>query len=199
MLRFIIATSLVIILQTLSAQQMPDDSLPYVSIGEYPTDYEPGSILARYLDGLGYRYHWATRNLREQDLAYRPSADASSAFETLEHIYNLSLSIRNVASNMVNERSPKEEMSYVALRAATLENFQLASKQLVAKTADEIAALSLQYRQRDGEIKHLDFWLAINGQMSDALYHVGQIVSFRRTSGNPMHPGVSVFRGQTQQ
>ena len=37
--------------------------------------------MARMTQGLGYRYYWATKDLREEDLNYRPSAEgAASAF-----------------------------------------------------------------------------------------------------------------------
>lgn len=35
----------------------------------------------------------------------------------------------------------------------------------------------------------------INGPITDAIYHTGQVVSFRRTSGNPIPKGVNVFLG----
>ena len=38
-------------------------------------------------------------------------------------------------------------------------------------------------------------WNLINGPISDAIYHTGQLVSFRRTSGNPIPKGVNVFLG----
>jgi len=39
------------------------------------------------------------------------------------------------------------------------------------------------------------FWNLINGPISDALWHVGQVVSFRRGSGNPLPNGVNVLTG----
>jgi hypothetical protein len=38
------------------------------------------------------------------------------------------------------------------------------------------------------------FWHIINGPISDALSHVGQINSFRRLAGNPT-PKANVFTG----
>jgi len=35
----------------------------------------------------------------------------------------------------------------------------------------------------------------LNGPIADALTHVGQVISFRRTSGNPIPKGVNVFMG----
>ena len=41
------------------------------------------------VDGLGFRYFWATEGLTEKDLAYRPSEGARTTMETLEHISGL--------------------------------------------------------------------------------------------------------------
>ena len=43
-------------------------------------------------------------------------------------------------------------------------------------------------------IRGMPFWHIINGPLSDALTHVGQINSFRRLAGNPT-PKASVFTG----
>jgi len=40
------------------------------------------------------------------------------------------------------------------------------------------------------------FWNLINGPFSDIIYHTGQVVAFRRITGNPINPGVNVFVGQ---
>ncbi|RMG65160.1 MAG: hypothetical protein D6722_16205, partial [Bacteroidetes bacterium] len=34
--------------------------LPYRAIPDYPETFTPGTTVARFLDGLGYRYYWAT-------------------------------------------------------------------------------------------------------------------------------------------
>jgi hypothetical protein len=39
------------------------------------------------------------------------------------------------------------------------------------------------------------FWNLINGPIADAIWHVGQVVSFRRSSGNPLPQGVNVLTG----
>lgn len=193
---FLTALIAICFLNSTTAQTMSKDTLPYFEIGDYPEDFGPGSMLARYVDGLGYRYHWATEGLGENDLAYRPTPEASSSFETLEHVYGLSKTILNLARNTPNTREPKEEMTFEDLRSATLLNLQLASEYFNGKTAEQMERTKLKF-ERDGKVSEMDLWLAINGQMSDALYHVGQLVSFRRTTRNPMHPGVSVFRGKT--
>jgi hypothetical protein len=40
------------------------------------------------------------------------------------------------------------------------------------------------------------FWNAINGPLSDAIWHTGQIASNRRASGNPFNSKAQVFLGK---
>lgn len=54
-------------------------------------------MAARMLDELGFRYYWATENLTEEALSYRPSANGRNTFETLQHIADLSEGILHVA------------------------------------------------------------------------------------------------------
>jgi hypothetical protein len=42
------------------------------------------------------------------------------------------------------------------------------------------------------------FWNQINGPISDALWHVGQVITHRRTSGNPFNSKVSVLQGRVR-
>jgi hypothetical protein len=48
---------------------------------------------------------------------------------------------------------------------------------------------------RGGKISDYPLWNLLNGPLADAINHVGQIVSFRRSAGNPIPAGVNVFRG----
>lgn len=194
---FSILFLLTLSLSTMQAQETK--ALPYHQIPEAPATYESGNILSRFLDGLGYRYYWATEGLREEDLAYAPSDEARSTFQTLEHIYGLSNMILNGAQNTPNIRPvEKKEMDYEALRTQTLLNIQKASELCRGKTAEEVAELSIifQFGERKNEVP---YWNMMNGPIADAIYHVGQIVSFRRSSGNSMNPKVNVFSGKNRE
>ena len=83
---------------------MAQDSLPLQEIPAYPSDPSSGNVIARMVQGLGYRYYWATQDLRAEDLSYRPSADASSSLETLQHIYGLAEVIANTAQTLPSVR-----------------------------------------------------------------------------------------------
>ena len=142
---------------------------------------------------FGFRYYWATEGLTEKDLAYQPSKDARTSFETMEHIYGLT----NVLLNAVNKRSTgpsqQEKMSYTELREKTLQNIKNASEILKSADAD-LNEFDMVFERKDNPLRY-PFWNLINGPISDALWHVGQVVTFRRSSGNPLPEGVSVLRG----
>ena len=177
---------------------MAQDQFPLEAIPAAPESTTSGNVLARMTQGLGYRYHWATKDLREEDLNYRPSPEASSTYETLEHLYGLAEMIRNAAQSTPSER-PLAQMpeDYTGLRAATLALLEEASNSFLNKDAAAIEALQLII-QRGGKTYTFPIWNLMNGPLSDALYHTGQVVSFRRTTGNPIHPGVNVFMGKTK-
>ena len=175
---------------------MTNEPLPYSEIPKYDASYNPGNIIRRMVDGLGYRYFWATEGLREVDLSYQPSKDARSTRETLEHVYGLSESILNAAKNKANVRPVDwSDLNFSELRGLTIKNLKEASDLYEDKTAAEIAELHVIF-ERNNKQNAFPFWNMINGQISDALYHTGQLVSFRRASGNPMNPNVNVFIGK---
>ena len=73
-----------------------------------------------------------------------------------------------------------------------------ATKQLRNKSPEELAALEIIF-ERGGKQSTFPLWNMINGPISDIMYHSGQIVSFRRTNGNPLPKGVNVFTGRTKE
>ena len=181
------------------AQENNSTDLPFKQIPDYPEDYTSGNVLARMIEGLGYRYYWATEGLTPKDLAYKPSEDARDASHTIEHLYGLSEGILNASKNQPNMRPVDwSEMTFEDFRAGTLKNLKEASELMRGKTADEVAELSVVF-QRGENKSEFAYWHMINGQISDALYHTGQIVSFRRSSGNPVNPGMNVFMGKTRE
>jgi hypothetical protein len=84
------------------------EQLPYYEIPEYPESYTAGTVAARAIDGLGFRFYWATEGLRMEDLDFKPNDDGRSSMETIEHIYGLSKVIvnatlkRTIPKNLTN-------------------------------------------------------------------------------------------------
>ncbi len=168
--------------------------LPYKEIPSYPSNYTEGTVISRMIDGLGYRYYWATKNLRVKDLDFKPDAQARSIYETMEHIYSLSIMVLNASKNEVNQRRDTFQMNVNDLRSATLANLKLASEKV--SLLNELEDFNILF-ENSSKGKVLPFWHVLNGPLADAIYHTGQIVSFRRTSGNPMNPKVNVLMGKT--
>ena len=172
-----------------------DLSIPYFQIPEAPDNYSGGAVLARTIDGLGYRYYWATHQLRTEDLQYNPGNDGRSAAETLNHLYGLSNGLMHVAQKIPNPRPLViPEVSFEELRILTLNNFKTASD--IFRTVEDVSSYKIVF-QRGDKTSEFPVWNVMNGFLADAIYHTGQIVSYRRSSGNPQHPGVSVFMGKT--
>ena len=173
--------------------------LPLKSIPLPPKDTDSGNIISRMVQGLGYRYYWATKDLRQEDLSFRPSSDASSTLETMQHIYELSEMIY-ATSQKKNIIRPLIDIpeSYGELRKRTLIYIKNAEETFAGQSASEVGEFKLVF-ERGGKQSVFPIWNLLNGPLSDALYHTGQLVSFRRTSGNPIQKGVNVFLGKTKE
>ncbi len=173
-------------------------SLPYESIEAYPEDYNQGSIIARMIDGLGYRYYWSTEGLSEADLEYKPSEDSRSIRETLNHLYGLSDMILNAAMGTPNVRPAEETPTeFDEIRKKTLENCEKASRAFMSLKMEAVSQKKIIF-QRGENSSTFPLWNLLNGPLADAIYHVGQIVGYRRAAGNPQDPTVNVFMGKNR-
>lgn len=179
-------TSVLLLALTLSlftmAQQ--DEQLPYYEIPEHAESYTAGTVASRMVDGLGFRYYWATEGLRPEDLNYKPSDSGRTSEETIDHILGLTnFILGNIAEGKA--RSEKKELTFEEKRKQTLLNI---------KEASDILRQMEDLSQFDND--RFPFWNIINGPIADALWHCGQVVMLRRASGNPFSSKVSVFTGK---
>lgn len=181
---------------TLQAQEM---ELPYNQIPDYPSDYSSGNIVSRMVDGLGYRFYWATEGLTKKDLSYRPTKEARNTLETLQHICGMSEMILNATDAAPNIR-PKDfsNYSYEELRKMILENLKAASNKYRGSSSEDLEGFKVIFQRGEKQFD-FPFWNMINGMISDCIYHTGQLVSFRRITGNPMNPNVNVFLGKNRE
>ncbi|MFT6338063.1 MAG: hypothetical protein ACJATI_004833 [Halioglobus sp.] len=173
------------------------ESLPYYQIEDAPETFTAASVTARMIDGLGYRYYWATEGLRDEDLAYNPGNDGKICSEVLEHIAELSNMILTAVHREVNgTRKVPENMTWQERRSFTLNNLKEISDQL--RATGDVSECKIIFK-RGEETSEFPFWNLINGPIADAIYHTGQIVSFRRSAGNPSDPNVNVLRGKNRE
>ncbi|MFY0653579.1 MAG: hypothetical protein JXQ96_16160 [Cyclobacteriaceae bacterium] len=175
-----------------NAQEMTD-KLPYHQIPDYPEKFTAETVAARMVDGLGFRYHWATEGLTAKDLEYRPSDMARSSRETIEHILGLTTTMVNAIKMQSNERIDYSSMTFEELRAQTLQNIKESSDILRNAKPGSLENYKMKFS------KEFPFWNLINGPIADAIWHVGQVVSFRRASGNPYNSKASVFTGKLRE
>ena len=174
-------------------------SLPYREIPDYPASYTAESVVARMIDGLGFRFYWATEGLRPEDLAFRPTPEARSSEETIDHILGLSAIVLNALKDQPNVRSGEETspLTFEVKRKKTLEILQEASNML-KQTDTKIKDHTMVF-QNGANKTEFPFWNLINGPIADALWHVGQVVSFRRSSGNAFNGKASVLTGKVRE
>jgi hypothetical protein len=172
-----------------------DAFLPYKEIPPAPEHYTAANVTSRMIDGLGFRYYWASKGLRDVDLVFKPSKEARSTEETLRHMYDMSIQIRHVV--MQSYDAPEKPNDYAELRKHTLDNLKAASDQLKKYSDDEMNKLVITFG-RGNNAQSFPFWHLINGQIADCLTHTGQVISFRRSSGNPVSDKINVFTGEVK-
>ena len=172
-----------------------ESNLPYAKIDAEPETYKAGTVVSRMIDGLGFRYYWATDGLTEKDLAYEPGNDGRTIRETMGHLLGLSRLILNSARKLPNDRTQPQvlDLPYNEQRAETLNNFKEASE--IFKYADDLSEFSIVFSNANGS-RAFPFWNNINGPIADAIWHSGQVVTLRRIAGNPINPKVNVFLGK---
>ena len=174
------------------------DKLPFYKIPDSPDTISCVNLIIRMLQGLGFRYYWATKGLSNKDLNYRPTDSAKNCLETLEHIYILVEIINAATQNKISVRpAPIENIpnEFQILREITLNRIKESCDLFESMNLDELGLLKIKFN-RGGVFSEFPVWNLINGPISDAIYHTGQVVSFRRTTGNPIEKGVSVFLGK---
>ena len=169
--------------------------LPYYQIPDYPSGYNEGTVVARMIDGLGFRYYWATEGLRDEDLAFKPSEKGRTTAETIDHIYGLTKTIINSALKKPNTFEEEPNMTFAKKRAKTLNLLKQAAD--IFREVDDLSEFSMIFVRGENTTEY-PFWNQINGPIADALWHVGQVITHRRTSGNPFNSNVSVLQGKVR-
>ena len=121
------------------------EKLPYYEIPEAPEEFTAGSVVSRMIDGLGFRYYWATEGLRTEDLLFKPSEEARTSLETIEHIHGLINVILNAVTEQANTGEKLPEMSFPELRKKTLVKLQKASA--VLRNSTDISRFKIIFKR----------------------------------------------------
>ena len=158
------------------------DELPFHQIGSYPTEVTGPSMLVRLLDGLGFRFYWATQGLTQDNYAFSPGQGCQSIGQLIGHIWGLTnwVSAAVLGHREIRPETPQEQRGHALQMLYRLrEHFSGLDEQA-------LAAITIQDHP---------FWHLLNGPLADALTHVGQINVLRRLAGNPT-PKAGLFTGE---
>nr|WP_321225530.1 hypothetical protein [uncultured Psychroserpens sp.] len=174
------------------SQEAKNEDIPYYEIPEYSKEFTAGTMAARMVDALGFRFYWSSEGLTDEDLVYKPNEDVRSTAETIDHILDLSYIIVNSTLNKPNGKVDNSSMTYPDKRKQALINLKTAAD--ILRTSDDISKYKIIFGENE-----IPFWNQVNGPIADAIWHCGQLASFRRTSGNPINSKVNHFRGTVKQ
>lgn len=163
--------------------------LPYTRIPDPPEEMNASTILVRLVDGIGFRYRWATEGLREEDMEFQPCDSSMIMVDLLGHINGL----LNVSEAFITGKEMKsvKPVGLDERRKETLATVVRIREALLDLDDDYLGERMYKPPWRDTEYP---LWYVINGPLSDTLTHVGQVASWRRIHDNPI-VGANVFDG----
>jgi uncharacterized damage-inducible protein DinB len=166
-----------------------NQELPFEDISKTPNDLTATNTLLRIVEGLAFRYRWATENLSEENIKFKPHPTSMSVEEVNAHIFDLVDSTFRVFGG---EKQNKDSLnSFHKLRIKSLNILADLSERLKEMSDEDLSEIEKNTSRK------LPFWYWINGPLADALTHVGQITSWRRIAGNPQLKGINVFIGNS--
>ena len=168
----------------------------YYEIPDYPESYTAGAVAGRVVDGLGFRFYWASVGLRPEDLSFQPTPESRTTDQTIDHIYGLTYIVMQATKKEPTVFPVDTEgLSFEEKRENILGFIKTASENLKKASEADFKDFNMIFRNPGRDDSVYPFWNELNGPLSDALWHTGQVVMLRRMSGNPFPSGVSVLRG----
>lgn len=154
-----------------------------------PSEFNGVGVLTRLVDAIQVRYSIATSGLREEDKNFQATPESMSMLELQKHIARLIMwSASSVGVKLPNPTIPEsfdEREAYINELCQTLRNH------LLSMDDDTLSKATIYLKRAD---THYSIWYLINGPLSDAIHHIGQMVTWRRISGN-LVPRMSPFTG----
>lgn len=158
-----------------------------------PDTINSSNTIARMIDGLLFRYYWATEGLTKNDYGFRPVESSMSMMELQMHIYDLAFITNKTYGG--NPTYKKEYLtSFDSARQEILRLYEDVSNRLKEMQDDnQLNEFLVKPKSLDREFP---FWFSLNGHIADCLTHIGQLISWRRINGNPQTKGINVFLGK---
>jgi hypothetical protein len=170
---------------------MSTPAFDFRSLPPGPETVTGSAVLVRLVEGIGFRFAWATEGLREPDLSCRPTPETMSIAELAAHVRDLVTWVAIAAGAVpADTKPPASPPPFASVRQRTLEVLSLLRARLADMSDGDIGTIRIGSRAGPVPWPHI-----VNGPLSDALTHIGQINVIRRSSGNPV-PKANVFLGR---
>jgi hypothetical protein len=170
---------------------MASPSFDFRSLPPGPAAVSGSAVLVRLVEGIGFRFTWATEGLREQDLAFRPTPETMCIAEQTGHVLELVAWVAAATGAITaGSQEPASAPPFPEARQRIMEVLALLRARLAGMTDGEIGAIQIGSRAGPVPWPHI-----VNGPLADALTHIGQIAVLRRSCGNPV-PKANVFLGR---
>jgi hypothetical protein len=166
-----------------------ENILPYTVLPNVPQVINAATVISRLVDGVAFRYRWATEDLTNNEFHFRPVEASMNMEELLLHIYTLAFVANTTMGGVAEKLTDFENLEHI--RTETLEHYETLSKRLLTTTNGDLESYNFVRNETE-----LSFWYLINGHIADALTHIGQVLTWRRIAGNPQPNGVTVLFGK---
>jgi len=163
----------------------------FKQIPEVPKITNSTNCIARIIDGIGFRYYWATESLTDKEFLFSPGNGSMNMTELNLHIYDLAfMTHKTFGLDAIHQK--KSFNNFISTRKEILSLYEACSKHLKSINDDHILNdYTVNPKSFDGDFP---FWYLLNGPIADCLTHIGQITNWRRLCGN-IQPKVNVFLG----
>ncbi len=156
-------------------------------------EFSSEMVLLRCIEGAGFRYYWAAEGISEENGKYVPCTnDCRSTRETIEHIYGLSIMLKNTVMGEVSDSKTYPKLTSISEYITETNKNWVEAANFIKNGKAKISEMKIKFPNGN----EVPFWNLINGPLQDAIYHSGQIVVFRRAAGNPANSKVNVFMGK---
>ncbi len=144
------------------------------------TDFTGKTVLLRMIEGLGYRFNRAVTGFLPEHLNAKPVPSGFSVAELTAHIGHLIQTSRSV----FEQKKPSHtECSIEDVRAEIARLYEAVS----ARDDEELGKITTS--------KCDSVFYLVNGPLSDALWHMGQLAVYKRLLG-VQSPNGGYFKGQ---
>jgi hypothetical protein len=137
------------------------------------TEHSAATTMHRLVLSIGYRFQRCAINIDQVPTDFKPSPDLMSLAELLHHIAELIHHCRNKLGSL-KDGEPSAEPAQILTAIDALQ--ALVTDVATAQLGD-------------------DFYYLINGPLSDALTHIGQINVYKRLAGITA-PNGNYYKGQ---